>query len=146
MANTGGSGFLGALIAGFAAGYIIIGLRKVLSVLPASLDGIKNILLYPLLGVFLMGIAITFIINPPVSAINTWLVETLKGMDPSSRILIGAVVGGMMSIDMGGPFNKAAYVTGTALLADGGIWRYGFCYGWWYGSSYRYCSLYYILR
>lgn len=119
MANTGGSGFLGALIAGFAAGYIILGLRKVLNVLPASLDGIKNILLYPLLGVFLMGIAITFIINPPVSAINTWLVETLKGMDSSSRILIGAVVGGMMSIDMGGPFNKAAYVTGTALLADG---------------------------
>lgn len=119
MANTGGSGFLGALIAGFAAGYIILGLRKALNVLPSSLDGIKNILLYPLLGVFLMGIAITFIINPPVSAINTWLVETLKGMDPSSRILIGAIVGGMMSIDMGGPFNKAAYVTGTALLADG---------------------------
>ena len=119
LANSGGSGFLGALIAGFAAGYIILGLRKALNFLPASLDGIKNILLYPLLGVFLMGIAITFIINPPVSAINTWLVETLKGMDPSSRILIGIVVGGMMSIDMGGPFNKAAYVTGTALLADG---------------------------
>ena len=119
LANSGGSGFLGALIAGFAAGYIILGLRKALNFLPASLDGIKNILLYPLLGVFLMGIAIIFIINPPVSAINTWLVETLKGMDPSSRILIGIVVGGMMSIDMGGPFNKAAYVTGTALLADG---------------------------
>ena len=119
LADSGGSGFLGALIAGFAAGYIILGLRKALNFLPASLDGIKNILLYPLLGVFLMGIAITFIINPPVSAINTWLVETLKGMDPSSRILIGIVVGGMMSIDMGGPFNKAAYVTGTALLADG---------------------------
>ena len=119
MASTGGSGFLGALIAGFAAGYIIIGLRKALSILPESLDGIKNILLYPLFGVFLMGVAITFIINPPVSFINSWLVETLKGMDPSSRILIGAIVGGMMSIDMGGPFNKAAYVTGTALLADG---------------------------
>ena len=119
MANTGGSGFLGALIAGFAAGYIILGLRKVCKVLPESLEGIKTILIYPLFGVLLMGIAITFIINPPVSAINTWLVETLKGMDPSSRILIGAVVGGMMSIDMGGPFNKAAYVTGTALLADG---------------------------
>ena len=66
-----------------------------------------------------MGIAITFIINPPVSAINTWLVETLKGMDPSSRILIGIIVGGMMSIDMGGPFNKAAYVFGTAALASG---------------------------
>lgn len=119
MANAGGSGFLGALIAGFAAGYIIVGLRKVLSVLPESLEGIKNILLYPLLGVFIIGVAITFIINPPVSAINTWLVETLKGMDPSSRILIGTILGGMMSIDMGGPFNKAAYVTGTALLADG---------------------------
>lgn len=119
MASTGGSGFLGALIAGFAAGYIIIGLKKVLSILPESLDGIKSILLYPLLGVFLMGVAITFIINPPVSFINSWLVDTLKGMDPSSRILIGAVVGGMMSIDMGGPFNKAAYVTGTGLLADG---------------------------
>ena len=119
MANTGGSGFLGALIAGFAAGYIILGLRKVCKVLPESLEGIKTILIYPLFGVLLMGIAITFIINPPVSAINTWLVETLKGMDPSSRILIGIIVGGMMSIDMGGPFNKAAYVTGTALLADG---------------------------
>ena len=119
MANTGGSGFLGALIAGFAAGYIILGLRKACKVLPESLEGIKTILIYPLLGVLLMGIAITFIINPPVSAINTWLVDTLKGMDPSSRILIGAVVGGMMSIDMGGPFNKAAYVTGTALLASG---------------------------
>lgn len=119
LANTGGSGFLGALIAGFAAGYVIIGLRKVLSVLPESLDGIKNILLYPLFGVFIMGVLITFVINPPVSGINGWLVDTLKNMDPSSRILIGAVVGGMMSIDMGGPFNKAAYVTGTALLADG---------------------------
>lgn len=119
LANTGGSGFLGALIAGFAAGYVIIGLRKVFSVLPESLDGIKNILLYPLFGVFIMGVLITFVINPPVSGINGWLVDTLKNMDPSSRILIGAVVGGMMSIDMGGPFNKAAYVTGTALLADG---------------------------
>lgn len=117
MANTGGSGFLGALIAGFAAGYIILGLRKVCKVLPESLEGIKTILIYPLFGVLLMGIAITFIINPPVSAINTWLVETLKGMDPSSRILIGIIVGGMMSIDMGGPFNKAAYVFGTASLA-----------------------------
>lgn len=119
LANSGGSGFLGALIAGFAAGYIILGLKKALNFLPASLDGIKNILLYPLFGVFLMGIAITFIINPPVSAINTWLIETLKGMDLSSRIFIGIIVGGMMAIDMGGPFNKAAYVTGTALLADG---------------------------
>lgn len=117
--NTAVSGFLGALIAGFAAGYIIIGLRKAFSVLPESLDGIKNILLLPFFGVLLIGAAMLFIINPPVGALNSWLVETLKNMDPSSRILIGAVVGGMMSIDMGGPFNKAAYVTGTALLADG---------------------------
>ncbi len=119
LANNGGSGFLGALIAGFAAGYIILGLRKALSVLPESLEGIKNILLYPLLGVFLMGLAITFIVNPPVSALNSWLVDTLKNMDPSARIFMGAVVGGMMSIDMGGPFNKAAYVTGTVLLSEG---------------------------
>ncbi len=119
MANAGGSGFLGALIAGFAAGYIIVGLKKVLSVLPESLEGIKSILLYPLLGVFIMGLAITFIINPPVSGLNAWLVDTLKNMDPSARIFMGAVVGGMMSIDMGGPFNKAAYVTGTVLLSEG---------------------------
>ena len=117
--NTAVSGFLGALIAGFAAGYIIIALRKVFTVLPESLDGIKNILLLPFFGVLLIGAVMLFIVNPPVGALNTWLVETLKNMDPSSRILIGAVVGGMMSIDMGGPFNKAAYVTGTALLADG---------------------------
>ncbi|MDQ0202424.1 PTS fructose transporter subunit IIABC [Pectinatus haikarae] len=119
MANSGGSGFLGALIAGFIAGYIIIGLKKICAALPHSLEGIKTILIYPLFGVLLMGIVITFIINPPVSGINSWLIETLKNMDTNSRVLIGAILGGMMSVDMGGPVNKAAYVIGTGMLASG---------------------------
>ncbi|WP_196591734.1 PTS fructose transporter subunit IIABC [Pectinatus frisingensis] len=119
MANSGGSGFLGALLAGFAAGYIIIGLKRICTVLPDSLEGIKTILIYPLFGVLLMGILIQFIINPPVSALNAWLIDTLKNMDMSSRILIGAILGGMMSVDMGGPVNKAAYVIGTGMLASG---------------------------
>lgn len=119
MANAGGSGFLGALIAGFAAGYIVIGVKKICNYLPDSLEGIKAILIYPVFGVLFIGLAITFIINPPVSAINTWLIETLKSMGTSSRILVGVIMGGMMSIDMGGPFNKASYVTATGLLASG---------------------------
>jgi fructose PTS system EIIBC or EIIC component len=119
LAAKGGSGFLGALLAGFAAGYIVLGLRKLFSRLPQSLEGIKPVLLYPLLGVFLMGVLITFIINPPVSGINTWMMDSLKGMDTNSRILIGIIMGGMMAVDMGGPVNKAAYVVGTGALASG---------------------------
>lgn len=119
LANQGGSGFLGALIAGFVAGYLVKAIKKSLNILPESLDGIKNILLYPLLGVLLIGAAMFLIINPPVSALNTAMITTLKNMDPNSRMLIGAVMGGMMAIDMGGPFNKAAYVTATGLLASG---------------------------
>ena len=119
LANQGGSGFLGALLAGFAAGYIVLGLKKLFSGLPHSLEGIKPVLLYPLLGVFFMGVIITFIINPPVAGINTWMMDTLKNMDTSSRILIGILFGGMMAVDMGGPVNKAAYVVGTGALAGG---------------------------
>lgn len=119
MSSSGGSGFLGALVAGFAAGYIIIGLKKACNILPRSLEGVKAILIYPFFGVLLMGLVMFFIINPPVSALNAWLMETLKNMDTSSRIMIGAVFGGMMSIDMGGPFNKASYVIGTGMLASG---------------------------
>jgi PTS system fructose-specific IIC component len=119
LANSGGSGFLGALIAGFAAGYIVVGLKKLFASLPQSLEGIKPVLLYPLLGVFVMGVLITFVINPPVAAINGWMMDTLKNMDPSSRILIGILFGGMMAVDMGGPINKAAYVIGTGALANG---------------------------
>lgn len=119
MAASGGSGFLGALLAGFAGGYIVILLRKVFSCLPASLEGIKPVLIFPVLGIFLMGLLMQFVITPPVAGINEWLIDTLKGMDTSSRIMVGLIMGGMMSVDMGGPVNKAAYVTGTGLLAGG---------------------------
>ena len=119
IAGTTGTGFLGALLAGFVSGYTVNLLKKAFARLPASLDGIKPILLYPFFGILIMGFISFFIIAPPVSAINAWMIATLGGMDPSARILMGAIVGGMMAIDMGGPINKAAYVTGTGLLASG---------------------------
>lgn len=119
LANTTGSGFLGALLAGFVAGYSVNLLKKVFATLPESLEGIKPVLLYPFFGILIIGFVSMFIIAPPVSAINTWLVDTLNNMDPNARILLGIVMGGMMAIDMGGPINKAAYVTGTGLLASG---------------------------
>lgn len=119
LANSGGSGFLGALIAGFVAGYIIVLLQKLLTVLPQSLEGIKPVLLYPLLGTLLIGLAIIFLINPPVALINTWMTSSLNAMGASSKILLGLILGGMMAIDMGGPINKAAYVFGTGMLASG---------------------------
>ena len=119
LANTTGSGFLGALIAGFVAGYLVNYLKKAARVLPDSLEGMKPMLIYPVIGILLMGAISLFIIAPPVSAINSWMIDTLKNMDPSARVLMGIIVGGMMAVDMGGPVNKAAYVTGTGLLASG---------------------------
>ena len=119
LANQGGSGFLGALIAGFAAGYLVLLVKKLVSGLPQSLEGTKPVLFYPVLGVLFIGIAITFIINPPVSALNEWLMNSLQTMGTTSRILLGLVFGAMMSVDMGGPVNKAAYVIGTGALATG---------------------------
>ena len=119
LAGTTGSGFLGALVAGFVAGYAVNFLKKAFSCLPESLDGIKPVLLYPFFGILIIGFISMFVIAPPVGAINTWLVDTLKNMDPNARIILGIVMGGMMAIDMGGPINKAAYVTGTGLLASG---------------------------
>ncbi|MDD3141847.1 MAG: fructose-specific PTS transporter subunit EIIC, partial [Lachnospiraceae bacterium] len=113
------SGFFGALIAGFVAGYIVILLRKLFSKLPKSLEGTKAILLFPVLTILLMGAIMIFVVNPPVGTFNTWLNNSLAGMGESSKILLGAVLGGMMSIDFGGPFNKAAYVFGTASIASG---------------------------
>lgn len=118
LAKEGGSGFLGALLAGFAAGYLILGLRKLFDKLPRSLEGIKSILLYPVFGIFLMGALIQIIINPPVAWLNEALYGMLARMGTSSRVLLGVVLGGMMSVDMGGPINKAAYVFGTASLAS----------------------------
>ncbi len=114
-----GSGFLGALVAGFIAGFVVNWLKKALSVLPQALEGTKPILLYPLLGILIIGVICQLVIGPPVAAVNEWLIDTLKNMDPSAKLMIGALVGGMMAIDMGGPINKAAYVTGTGLLAGG---------------------------
>ena len=119
LAGSTGTGFLGALLAGFVSGYAVNLLKKVFAALPASLDGIKPILLYPFFGILIMGFISLFIIAPPVSAINQWMIATLGGMDPSARVFMGVIVGGMMAIDMGGPINKAAYVTGTGLLASG---------------------------
>ena len=119
LANQGGSGFLGALIAGFAAGYLVLLVKKLVSGLPQTLEGTKPVLFYPVLGVLFIGIAITFIINPPVSALNEWLMNSLQTMGTTSRVLLGLVFGAMMSVDMGGPVNKAAYVIGTGALATG---------------------------
>ena len=112
------AGFLGALLAGFIGGYLILLLKKVFSGLPKSLEGIKPILLYPVLGIFLVAVITTFI-NPFVGAINDGLTNFLNGMGGTSKVILGLVVGGMMSVDMGGPVNKAAYVFGTAQLAEG---------------------------
>ena len=119
MAASGKSGFLGALVAGFLAGYIIVLLRKVCDKLPDALEKIAPVLIYPLIGVLLIGLAMMFVIEPIMGGINTGLNNALTGMGDSSKVVLGLILGGMMSIDMGGPFNKAAYVFGTAALASG---------------------------
>jgi PTS system fructose-specific IIC component len=119
LAVSGGAGFLGALLAGFIAGYLALGLKKLFRGLPKNLEGIKPVLLYPFFGVLLMGLIMAFIVNPPVSAFNQWLTASLNGMGSVSKLLLGILLGAMMSIDFGGPINKAAYVFGTASLASG---------------------------
>ena len=119
MAANGKSGFLGALIAGFAAGYIILGLRKVCDKLPEALEKIAPVLIYPVVGILVMGLLMIFIVEPIMGGINTGLNNALTGMGSSSKVILGIVLGGMMAIDMGGPFNKAAYVFGTAAIAAG---------------------------
>ena len=119
MAASGKSGFLGALLAGFAAGYLILALRKVCKKLPEALEKIAPVLIYPVVGILLMGLLMTFIVEPIMGGINTGLNNALTGMGSSSKVVLGIVLGGMMAIDMGGPFNKAAYVFGTAAIAAG---------------------------
>ena len=119
MAANGKSGFLGALLAGFAAGYIILGLRKLCDKLPEALEKIAPVLIYPVVGILIMGLLMTFIVEPIMGGINTGLNNALTGMGSSSKVILGMVLGGMMAIDMGGPFNKAAYVFGTAAIAAG---------------------------
>ena len=119
MAANGKSGFLGALLAGFAAGYIILGLRKLCDKLPEALEKIAPVLIYPVVGILIIGLLMTFIVEPVMGGINTGLNNALTGMGSSSKVILGIVLGGMMAIDMGGPFNKAAYVFGTAAIAAG---------------------------
>ena len=112
------SGFLGALIAGFVGGYIVILLKKICSYLPDSIEGIKTILLYPVFGILLIG-AFMLLINPYVGAINTAINNYLSSMGTANKVVLGAILGGMMAIDLGGPINKAAYTFGTGMLASG---------------------------
>ena len=119
MAHSGTSGFLGALVAGFAAGYIILELRKVCEKLPEALEKIAPVLIYPVVGILIMGLLMLFVVEPIMGGINTALNNGLTSMGSSSKIILGLILGGMMAIDMGGPFNKAAYVFGTAAIAAG---------------------------
>ena len=115
------SGFLGALLAGFVAGLLVNLLKKAFSWMPKSMDGIKPVFIYPLLGTLLMGIFMC-LINPVVGVINTGVSNFLSSLGETSKLLLSVVLAAMMAIDMGGPFNKAAYVFGTAAIADGNTW------------------------
>lgn len=119
IAANGKSGFLGALLAGFLAGYLILGLRKICDKLPEALEKIAPVLIYPVVGILFMGLIMTFIVEPVMGGLNTGLNNALTGMGNTSKVILGIVLGGMMAIDMGGPFNKAAYVFGTASIAAG---------------------------
>ncbi|MBP3041237.1 PTS sugar transporter subunit IIA [Bacillaceae bacterium Marseille-Q3522] len=119
LAASGGAGFLGGLVAGFAGGYIVVGLKKVLTNLPSSLEGIKTILIYPLLGIALTGFFMVYIVNQPVAALNTAITDWLTSLGTANAIFLGLILGLMMAFDMGGPINKSAYVFGTGLLASG---------------------------
>lgn len=118
LANQGGAGFLGALIAGFLSGYIILLLRKITEPLPRSMDGIKPMLIFPVFGILAIGVVMLVLLNPPLAAINEAITNWLNNMGSGSKLLLGTLLGGMMAIDMGGPINKAAYVFGTASLAS----------------------------
>lgn len=119
LAAGGKSGFLGALVAGFAAGYIILLLRKICGKLPQAIEKIAPVLLYPVFGILIMGLLMNFVVEPVMGGINTALNAGLSNMGGASKVLLGLILGGMMAVDMGGPFNKAAYVFGTASIAAG---------------------------
>lgn len=118
MANNGGAGFLGGIVGGFFAGYLVVLLEKLFKGLPKTLDGLKAIFLYPLLGVLITGLFMSIIVSP-MASINQSLMDFLKGFQDQNPVLLGLVIGCMSAFDMGGPVNKAAYVTGTVLLAEG---------------------------
>lgn len=119
LANEGGAGFLGALLAGFLSGYIIILLRKITNPLPKSLDGIKPMLIFPLFGTLAIGLIMLLLLNPPLASLNEAITNWLNTMGSGSKVALGLILGGMMAVDMGGPINKAAYLFGTGTLASG---------------------------
>ncbi|NGZ74028.1 PTS fructose transporter subunit IIABC [Saccharibacillus alkalitolerans] len=120
MASTSGAGFLGGLAAGFLAGYIVIGLRKLFKGLPKSIDGLKPILIYPVLGLLAVGLIMYYIIDPVFGGLNTWITGVLENLGTGNAVLLGLILGGMMSIDMGGPFNKAAYTFAIGIFTSTG--------------------------
>ena len=118
LAVSGGAGFLGGLIAGFLAGYVILGLKKAFSYLPQSLEGLKPTLLYPVFGILIVGLIMVFIVNTPIAALMDGLMNFLNGLSGANAILLGLVLGGMMAVDMGGPVNKTAFAFGIAMAAS----------------------------
>ncbi|OWR28665.1 PTS fructose transporter subunit IIC [Saccharibacillus sp. O23] len=120
MASTSGAGFLGGLAAGFLAGYIVIGLRKLFRGLPKSIEGLKPILIYPVLGLLAVGLVMYYIIDPVFGGLNTWITGVLENLGTGNAVLLGLILGGMMAIDMGGPFNKAAYTFAIGIFTSTG--------------------------
>ena len=119
LSNENGSGFLGALIAGFAAGFLVNQIKSATENLPKTLAGVRPILIYPVFGILLIAVICTLIIGPPISELNHWLIDILSETDSSAKVMMGALIAGMMAIDMGGPINKAAYVTSVGFLTHG---------------------------
>ncbi|MGG0290310.1 fructose-specific PTS transporter subunit EIIC [Bacillus pacificus] len=119
LAAQANAGFLGGLIAGFLAGYVVVALKKVFSSLPAQLEGIKPVLIYPVLGLLITGVIMLKVVNPPVVALNEMLTSWLNSLGGTNAILLGLILGGMMAIDMGGPINKAAFTFGIAAISAG---------------------------
>src|SRR5699024_10314836 len=120
MAVNSDAGFLGGLVAGFLAGYLVILVKKMLRNLPKSLEGLKSILLYPIIGLFLIGVSMYIVIGPVFSTINTAMMTYLENLGTGNAVLIGILLAGMMAIDMGGPFNKAAYTFSIGIFSDTG--------------------------
>lgn len=118
LAVSGGAGFLGGLIAGFLAGYVILGLKKAFSYLPQSLEGLKPTLLYPVFGILIVGLIMVFVVNSPIAAVMDGLMNFLNGLSGANAVILGLVLGGMMAVDMGGPVNKTAFAFGIAMATS----------------------------
>ena len=144
------AGFLGGIAAGFIAGYMMIGLKKLFAKLPKSVEGMKPMLIYPILGLLFIALIMFYIINPIFSSINFAITHFLNSMGTGNLVILTLILAGMMAIDMGGPFNKAAYVFASGAFANGSAFCNcscydGSCYGRWNGSSICYCNWYYFL-